>query len=263
MHFFYPALFFSIFTFSCSGSDANPEIEKVIEIDTLVEIKFDFEKITFESLDGLSITANKYEIDSESPVIVLCHQARFNKFEYEGIAQELNELGFNCIAIDQRSGGPIANQVNETQLLAKEKGLGVDYLDARQDITAAVNYTSELYQQEIILWGSSYSSSLVLWEGLSNENVKAIVSFSPGDYFSEIGSLTDSLAGIEKPFFVTSANFEIKDTEGLLSKVELKENQIHFKPEGEGHHGSRALWKDQEGGEEYWEAITNFLNTLK
>ncbi len=29
------------------------------------------------------------------------------------LAQKLNDRGFNCIAIDQRSGGPIASMPNE------------------------------------------------------------------------------------------------------------------------------------------------------
>ena len=121
---------------------------------------FSPEKIEFPSIDKIPISAHVYEVDPEAPVIVLCHQARFNKSEYDGIAQRLMELGFNSIAIDQRSGGPIANQPNETTLAAMEKDLPTDYLDAEQDIIAAVNYASSRYNKSVILWGSSYSSTL-------------------------------------------------------------------------------------------------------
>ena len=72
-------------------------------------------------MDSLTISANLYETGKENPVIVLCHQANYNKFEYAGIAEVLNEKGFNCLAIDQRYGGPIANQQNETALEASKK----------------------------------------------------------------------------------------------------------------------------------------------
>lgn len=258
-----------IFAFvSCTGSSETDE--KEIDIDTNIEVteiyKTDYETVTFKAADGLDIYANKYEIDKTSPVIVLCHQARFNKFEYEGTAQRLNDLGFNCLAIDQRSGGPIANQQNETNNLARDQGLGVDYLDAIPDIKAAVDYAASEYDQDVILWGSSYSSTLALWEALTNDKVKAVVAFSPGDYFPELGSLTDSLATLNKPFFITAADFEIEGEGGLnslLSKTTLGENQFAFKPEANGHHGSRALWVNQVGGEQYWDALTEFLNTLK
>jgi dienelactone hydrolase len=239
-------------------SDPNPE-----------EIHFtstDYETIIFEASDGLDVYANKYEIDKTSPIIVLCHQARFNKFEYEGTAQRLNDMGFNCLAIDQRSGGPISNQQNETNNLAVDQGLGIEYLDAIPDIRAAIDYAVTEYQQDVILWGSSYSATLALWEGLKNSKVRAVVSFSPGDYFPELGSLTDSLTSLKKPFFITAADFEIESEGGLndlLSKTTLDENQIVFKPDANGHHGSRALWVNQAGGEQYWNALTDFLNILK
>lgn len=255
----------SLLLLSCGSGSSDENREMTIEKDSIIIIEdgLPYDKITFEAPDGVTIHANEYKIDDTSPIILLCHQARFNKFEYDGIAERLNENGYNCIAMDQRSGGPIASAQNETNLSAKEQGAAVDYLDAIQDITAAVNYASDKYNQKVILWGSSYSSSLVLWEGMSNDNVKATVSFSPGDYFPEIGSLTDSLQNYSKPFFITSSKAEIPGTEAVLSKVNFGTNQAHFKPTSDGHHGSRALWINQDGGEEYWAAILDFLNSIK
>ena len=248
---------------SCGGTNDNNQ-EITIEKDSIITIiNTDFETINFKATDSVDIFANEYKIDDTSPVILLCHQARFNKFEYDGIAQRLNENGFNCIAMDQRSGGPIGSAQNETNLSAVEKGKGVDYLDAIQDIEAAIDFVADRYNQDIILWGSSYSSTLVLWQALSNEKVKSVVSFSPGDYFPELGSLTDSLENLKKPFFITSGLWEAEETRILLGKVQLTTEQVHFIPIGDGHHGSRALWTNQSGGEEYWEAVINFLNKLK
>lgn len=249
---------------SCNASSENGEnVQDSDSTEVGEENNNDYQTITFDAADGLTVYGNEYKIDDSSPVIVLCHQAQFNKFEYEGTAQRLNDLGFNCIAIDQRSGGPIGIHQNETNLAAVEAGVGVDYLDAIQDISAAVDYATQQNNQDVILWGSSYSSTLVLWEAMSNDKVKAVVSFSPGDYFPEIGSLTDSLANLTKPCFITSADFEVEGTNALLSKMTLGENQIQFAPSENGHHGSRALWLNQNGGEQYWDAITNFLNRIK
>lgn len=76
----------------------------------------DPEKITFLSLDSLPITANFYNSGDNLPVIVLCHQAGLNKSEYIKIAETLTQKGYNCLAIDQRSGGHFVEWFNETML---------------------------------------------------------------------------------------------------------------------------------------------------
>jgi pimeloyl-ACP methyl ester carboxylesterase len=220
--------------------------------------------VDIRSMDGLKINASVYEIGADAPVILLCHQARFNKHEYDGIAEKLNELGFNCIAIDQRSGGPLIEFQNWTNKRALEKDLPVDYLDAEQDIIAAVNYASTTYKKKVILWGSSYSSTLALYVALENDSVSAVISFSPGHYFSpEKGDLIEKLPTLKKPMFVTSSKREEKELSELVAGMEMTDQQIQFVPTSDGYHGSKALWKGQPGGEEYWKAITKFLEELK
>ena len=214
--------------------------------------------------DGLNINANVYDLDTDAPVIVLCHQARFNKHEYDGIGERLNELGFNCIAIDQRSGGPIANKQNWTNVRARQQGLEVEFLDAEQDIIAAVDFAEKMYKGKLILWGSSYSSSLALYIAMDNDKVDAVVSFSPGDYYTPIKkSLIEKLPSLKKPMFVTSSKRESEDLTALLSEMTLTDDQVQFVPEFSGYHGSKALWVGQPDGEEYWKAIEAFLEKIK
>ncbi len=235
------------------------------EASVKIEKKAGYPKILeFPSIDSLSITAHLYQIDDTSPFILLCHQARFNKFEYAGTAERLNKMGFNCMAIDQRSGGPIGNTQNETYLRAVAADKGTDYLDAEVDIVAAINYIKANFSDKVILWGSSYSSTLALYLAIEKEEVSAVISFSPGNYMAdEKGSLSEMLNDFKKPMFVTSSNYEAKSITALLKKHKLGNKQTHFIPEGPGHHGSRALWKNQQGGEEYWTVITAFLNSIK
>ncbi|PKQ63472.1 hypothetical protein BZG02_08840 [Labilibaculum filiforme] len=222
------------------------------------------EVVEFESLDSLKITGHLYQINEIAPFILLCHQARFNKFEYAGIAEQLNAMGFNCMAIDQRSGGPIGNTQNETNLRAIKMTKSVDYIDAEADIIAALDFLTEKYTSKVILWGSSYSSTLALYLAAEREDVNAVISFSPGNYMAETkGSLVDVLEDFNKPMFLTSSKSEANNISDLLQKHKLLDNQVQFIPEGAGHHGSRALWINQQGGEEYWKAISDFLNKLK
>ena len=227
------------------------------------EIKY-FQTIEFASLDSLLVTGNLYQIDKKSPFILLCHQAKFNKFEYAGIAERLNQMGYNCLAIDQRSGGPIGDKQNDTYLRAKNQNKPTNYLDAEQDIRAAIDYISNNYSKEIILWGSSYSSTLALYLATEMEDVNAVIAFSPGNYLSqEKGNLSEKLKHFTKPMFITSSKREADYLKRDLGDFQFVKNQVQFIPKGGGYHGSRALWKNQEGGDEYWKAVERFLNSYR
>lgn len=225
--------------------------------------KYQPKKVEFKSADGLLVNGNLYEIGENEPVILLCHQAGYNRVEYADIAPKLNEMGYNCLVIDQRSGGNFAGKPNLTAERAKEKELPSEMVDARQDIKVAIDFLNQKFKQKIIVWGSSYSSSLALLEGVSNKKVKAIIAFSPGDYFGDAApSLSSAFAKSDKPFLVTSSKEEASALTTLMGTIKLKENQSQFIPESAGFHGSRALWTGQKGAEEYWNAVTTFLNKL-
>jgi len=230
------------------------------------KIEFNYSKkiIEFPSKDGLVISAVLYEVDPNKPIILLCHQAGYNKYEYADIAPRLNKMGFNALAIDQRSGGSFADQQNETHNRAIQNGDDeINFTDAIQDIESAVNYLSDKYQQKVIVWGSSYSSALALHIAEKNKNVKAIISFSPGDYFGDqLPSLKKIFPKIQQPFLVTSSKAESKELKELLSNLEQSHLQLQYIPNSEGFHGSRALWINQKGSEEYWIAIKSFLREI-
>jgi len=214
--------------------------------------------ITFPSLDGLEITADLFHVADDAPVFVLCHQARYNRTEHTETAKALMARGYNCLATDQRSGGVLHDQENETANRATKKGLPTTYLDAEIDIIAAVNYMAEKYQQKVILVGSSYSAALGLKVAKQNPFVKAVLSFSPGEYFGDKLALGKAIAGLDKPTFITSSKSEVP-TAQPLAEVVSKEKITHFIPASEGAHGSRVLWSKQPFSAEYWVAVNAFL----
>ncbi|NOR27734.1 MAG: hypothetical protein GQ540_04290 [Lutibacter sp.] len=215
-------------------------------------------KTIIYSKDSLPITIDIYEVDNKKPTVLLCHQAGFSRGEYKDTALKLMELGYSCISIDQRSGREANGVLNETSLAAKERGLPTDYLDAKQDIEAAIDYMYELNgHQPIVLVGSSYSATLALLIGNNLEKVKKIAAFSPGEYYKTI-DVKNSIQNISKPAFVTSSKKESLALKELISLVDT--NFItHFIPTVEGIHGSRALWSSTNGNEDYWEAFINFM----
>ncbi len=216
------------------------------------------ETITFYAKDSVQITADTYYLDGVLPTVLLCHQAGYSRGEYINTAKKLNELGFSCLAIDQRSGKEVNAIINQTAIDADAKLKNVGYTGAKQDVEAALDYLYTLNgNQPIILVGSSYSASLSLWIGSENNKVKAVAAFSPGEYLKGI-PLAKTIKTLQIPTFVTSSKRETKPVEKLVSLIDAT-YITHYKPEMKGIHGSRALWKSTEGSEGYWKAFKVFL----
>ena len=123
------------------------------------------ERTIFQTPDSLVITADLYAPHPEtSPFIILFHQAGWSRGEYLEIAPKLNALGYNCLAVDQRAGGSINSVLNESHKRAKEQNLKFAFIDAETDMITAIDYIKKRFSkaEQLIIWGSSYSASLVL-----------------------------------------------------------------------------------------------------
>lgn len=222
------------------------------------------ETIKFPSEDGIEITADLYKIDADAPWIILHHQAGFSRGEYLSIAPKLNKLGFNCIATDQRSGNEVNEVINQTHLAAEKQGKETKYVNAIPDLQATLQYVkSELKAQEIIIWGSSYSAALTFYMASQYpEDIKAVLAFSPGEYF-EIGDKTIGSFAVQVkcPVFITSAKKEEEYWRVIYDAVSGE--KYFYLPQEEGFHGSRALWPDKVGHELVWKEVEAFLEKLK
>ena len=220
--------------------------------------------ITIPSKDNLPIKADIYKVEnSEKPTILLFHQAGYSRGEYIEIAPKLNKLGYSCIAIDQRSGKKVNDIANETNMAAKKANKKTEYVDAIPDLQATIEYAlNEFGSEEVVLWGSSYSSSLIFIMGNEyKDNVVAMLAFAPGEYFSYDGKkIKDFASTIDKPVFITSAKNEYNNWKTIYDAIPSA-SKSKFLPSSKGYHGSKALWEKNEGYEEYWENVINFLNS--
>ncbi len=233
-----------------------------------VSLASDSHSISFKSADDVLITADAYiaHTSDKTPLIVLFHQAGSSRGEYNEIAPRLNKLGFNCIAVDLRSGDYSRGKDNETTMRASKAGLATSYIDALPDIIAALQYANKHYSK-VIAWGSSYSASLVLKvAGDHPELVDGVLAFSPGEYFAHLGKsktwIRDSAQKIKVPTFITSSRSEAGDW-SLIYDAIGNANRQSFIPETVGKHGSKALWKKYADSAAYWDAVTEFLGTFK
>ena len=222
--------------------------------------------VTFPTTDNLTVTADLYWTgDANAAFILLFHQADYSRGEYLEIAPKLNALGYNCLAIDQRSGGGVNDIINETYKAAKAAGLPTSYTDAYADLQSALSYVESTYApRKLIVWGSSYSSSLALILASEHpDEIAAVLAFSPGEYFKLDGKkVADYATNITQPAFITSAKSEEKAWRGIADQIKSA-GSVFFVPEGNGRHGSSALFEKTANSAEYWTAVEQFLASLK
>jgi len=227
------------------------------------------EKITFKATDGLEITASTYFTNPKTaPLILLFHQAGWSRGEYNEIAPKLNKLGFNCIAVDLRSGGEVNGVINETNKRALLENKGTTYVDALIDINSAIDYATLNHKEakKIIIWGSSYSAGLVLKVAGDRKDADAALAFSPAEYYEKLGKPADWIAqsakNIKVPVFITSAKLEKKKWWTISEQIPSKD-LAYYMPQKMGKHGSRALWSEFSCSEDYWKSVTEFLEVIK
>ena len=224
-----------------------------------------FKTITFNSKDGMKITADLYmPHPATAPFIVLFHQARSSRGEYRAIAPELNDLGINAMAVDLRSGGTLHGVVNETAKLAAAGRASATYMDALPDMIAAIGLARKEYARgKLIIWGSSYSASLALViAGEKAAAVDAVLAFSPGEYFSDLGKgsnyVVDGADKITVPVFITSMPEEQYNWSAIYEGIPSAK-KVRFLPATDGVHGSSMLLASSSASREVWTAVKAFL----
>jgi dienelactone hydrolase len=228
------------------------------------------EKIKFMPFvnNGVQVTVDCYKpIISPKGVFVMYHQAGSSRGEYTEIAQKLARQAYICYAVDLRSGKAINDIENETYKAAKLLMKSTSYLDAYQDMETAMKNILRLENDTIpfFIMGSSYSASLSIRLAATMDipNLKAVLLFSPGEYFSNLNGddhyVQSFLKGLNKPIWVTSARAEASRVTDLFSG---KGNVVQFIPEEAGHHGAKALWSTFLSSEEYWQSMDSFYNSL-
>ena len=211
------------------------------------------ETVRFKAADNVTVTADTGG-SGNGPVIVLFHMAGASRGEYRDIAPKFHALGYRTLAVDQRSGGSFNNVANQTAA-----GVGSDpgFEAAIPDLKAAVGYARDVMGAGSIgVLGSSYSASLVLvLAGRDAGFADVVMSFSPGEYFSDRTLVSTAAASITVPVFLTAARSEQGQIAPLANAIPGSD-QV-FAPKGGGRHGASSLFSAD--ADEYWTALQGFL----
>lgn len=192
-------------------------------------------------------------------VLLLFHQAHANRHEYDPLIPTLTALGYDTLAIDQRSGGRLFGGDNQT---VARLGSSADYIDALPDLEAALAWAQGRGYRTIVTVGSSYSASLnIVLAARHPGEITAIASFSPGEYFADKNLIKNAAAKVKIPFYITTDPAEENNVAAVLSKTHGNDNIAHFQPE-HGIHGASTLVesRDPAGYKKNLRHFTAFLS---
>ena len=219
-------------------------------------------KLTFPASDNLMVTADQYLFDAGAPYIILFHQENSSRGEFREIAPRLVRMGFNCLAVDLRTGRESNFVQNETAALAQKNELKIDLLDAEIDMRAAMDYIEKMaLNRQYLVFGSSFSATLALKAANQNRRVAAVIAFSPGEYFSPLKA-TDWLKDFDRLTYVSYIGRE----EPFVAELEKEipaELLTKYRQPGIGVRGAPALWSDNEQANSGWMSLMMFINKVR
>jgi dienelactone hydrolase len=247
-------LFVAALIAGCSGDP--PDVAKTVVIPKKEGTKT---QVQFAARDGRKVYADFYKTAKGSDTIILLfHQAGSNAHEYETIAPKLLEMGYDSLAVDQRSGGEMWGRKNRTGDLSNH------YMDAYRDMQGALEWAKSKNYGHIVAWGSSYSASLVLKLAVDNKDVEAVLAFSPGEYFG--GTVVkDWNMRVAVPVLMAMTPDEANG-DGLLlyeasSHTPARTHGDMFVSFPDSVHGSSTLREDRnpKGWRKTWQQVTSFL----
>jgi dienelactone hydrolase len=217
------------------------------------------EPLTLHASDGLAVygTLSQAQPHSRS-IALLFHQAHANRHEYDSVVPTLQKLGFDTLAIDQRSGGDLFGGHNET---VAKLGASADYVAALPDLEAALAWARAQHYARIVAVGSSYSSSLVIVLAAKHpQGLSAIASFSPGEYFDDKNQIKQAAAKVILPFYITTDPNEASDVAEVLRGAHGN-NIVHYQPKIGVHGASTLVAARNSGG---WQAnLASFIAFLR
>lgn len=206
------------------------------------------ETVATKAADGITVYGEAYygALPASAPMISLFHQAGSNgRGEYGPLTGWLNGLGYRVIAWDQRSGDGHFGGANRT---AAEADGPDGYCDAYPDVEAGIAYAFEAAQgAPLIIWGSSYSASLV-WRAAakSPDAIDGVVAMSTatGGELDKCGAKA-GLPNLNDPGLAVWPRKEEGQAEALSKLLSAKNVEVQIV--NDGVHGSSTLVDERTG----------------
>jgi pimeloyl-ACP methyl ester carboxylesterase len=225
---------------------------------------------TFQSADSLTIVSDEYSVNKEAPILLLFHQGGSNvQGEYSSIIPRLTNRGYNVLAVDLRTGGQYYGEYNRTVAGRSDYGFtaNYDYCGAYPDLEAALAYVQESsFTGPVILWGSSFSASLVVQLATNHaKDVAGVLAFSPASGNAMEGCKPEPfMDDLPMPLLLLRPASELENESALRQFATADSLGHQTFVASPGVHGASMLVKERAGGEvtATWERVWAFLDEV-
>lgn len=214
------------------------------------------ETLTAVTSDGVTIHGEAWfgGLPTTAPLILLFHQGGSSgRGEYAPIAPWLVAAGYRVIAWDQRAGGDLHGAPNRTVAGLPPSEQGRDgFCHAMPDLEAALEYvTINRLADRVVVWGSSYSGSLVFGVAAANpEAVAGVIAFSPASGGPvEPCRARRWAADVQVPTFVLRPASEMERAPSVEQRDTLVTAGAGFHVVADGVHGSSMLVDERTGSD--------------
>ena len=92
--------------------------------------------------------------------------------------------------------------------------------------------------------------------------MKAVVAFSPGEFFRPALVVSEALTGFDKKAFIASTRAEYGYLGKMLSEIPDPQKTVFTPLKSPGTSGAKALWESSADHPEYWLALLMFFKEL-
>jgi len=227
------------------------------------------QEVSFLTNDNIKVFADLYTINEaeDAPFILMFHQGASNaRAEYLPLVDRLLDKNYNILMVDQRRGGERLGGFNRTVqgLASTNPKIEYSYCDVYPDIEASIEYlVKKQYSGKKLLWGSSYSSALVMRAAVEHpDKVDGVLAFSPSSGTPLKECAPESyLDELKQPFIAFRPPVEMQYGSVFKQFNVFKAKNKQYIVVNNGIHGSSMLNVNRVKAsvEENWQYVLNFI----
>ncbi len=164
---------------STSLKEAKIKEEKTTKEEALKKVN-NFEKVEFQTEDGVKIIGHFYQAKESKYAGILLHMMPAIKESYSELAKRLQDAGYSVLAIDFRGHGESINSVKG--VLNYKNFTDKEHQEYIYDVKAASEYLKKrgFPIENQFLIGASIGANIALQFLSLNSEIKAVVLISPG-----------------------------------------------------------------------------------
>lgn len=204
-------------------------------------------RISFNTPDGNRIVGSYYPIEQmNAPAVLMLHQWRGTRADFESLAREFQAKGIAVLAIDGRGFGestrPADGPAQPARSAEAVKGMLSDVAGA----TAFLSGQQGVDRNRIGIVGASYGSSLAIMHSAADPTIKAVALVSPGlNYQASMATEPAVKSYGARPLLIVAAE---DDSESAAASRRLDSvaagDQHQLKVYARGGHGNGLLHSD-------------------